>query len=69
VQITTRTAQLTYRVYRIGLGPKTANALPEWAADSAVPNRVVLVTCNYEYGDTSTNNIIVVAQLAKSSSV
>jgi LPXTG-site transpeptidase (sortase) family protein len=56
-------ATLTYQIKRIGLSPKSATALPSWAADSTVPNRLVLVTCAYEQGDTSTDNIVVVAQL------
>jgi hypothetical protein len=31
-----------------------------------VPDRLVLVTCAYEQGDTSTNNIVVVARLTTS---
>ena len=54
---------LTYQVERTGLSPKSASALPAWASDSTVPNRVVLVTCAFEQGDTSTNNIVVVATL------
>jgi hypothetical protein len=67
-QITTRTAELIYRVDRIGLGPKTASSLPVWAADSTVPNRIVLVTCAYETNGASPNNLIVVAHLAHQSS-
>jgi hypothetical protein len=54
---------LTYQIERTGLSPKTASALPAWASDSTVRNRVVLVTCAFEQGDTSTNNIVVVANL------
>jgi len=63
VTVTTAAARLTYRIVRIGLSPKTASSLPSWASDSTVPNRVVLVTCAFEQGDTSTDNIVVVAQL------
>jgi LPXTG-site transpeptidase (sortase) family protein len=59
----TSRARLTYQIKRTGLSPKSATALPSWAADSTVPNRLVLVTCAYEQGDTSTDNIVVVAQL------
>jgi len=45
------------------LSPKSASSLPTWASDSTVPDRVVLVTCAYEQGDTSTNNIVVTARL------
>jgi hypothetical protein len=30
-----------------------------------VPNRLVLVTCAFEHGDTSRDNIVVVAQLQR----
>jgi LPXTG-site transpeptidase (sortase) family protein len=63
VQVTTSAATLTYRITQTGLSPKSANSLPSWASDSTVPNRIVLVTCQFEQGDTSTNNIVVVAQL------
>jgi len=63
VTVTTAAARPTYRIVRIGLSPKTASSLPSWASDSTVPNRVVLVTCAFEQGDTSTDNIVVVAQL------
>jgi hypothetical protein len=39
--------------------------LPSWASDSTVRNRLVLVTCAFEQGDTSTENIVVVAKLKK----
>ncbi|MGZ4543633.1 MAG: sortase domain-containing protein [Mycobacteriaceae bacterium] len=63
VTVTTAAATLTYRIVRIGLSPKNASSLPSWASDSTVPNRLVLVTCAFEQGDTSTDNIVVVAQL------
>jgi LPXTG-site transpeptidase (sortase) family protein len=63
VTVTTPATTLTYRITRIGLSPKTASSLPSWASDSTVPNRLVLVTCAFEQGDTSTDNIVVVAQL------
>ena len=63
MRITTGTAVLTYRVDRTGLGSKSAPALPRWASDSTVPNRVVLVTCDRTYDDVSYNNFIVVARL------
>lgn len=52
-----------YTVVRTGLSPKSATSLPTWASDSTVPNRIVLITCAYEQGDTSTQNIVVVARL------
>ena len=64
VRVTTTARASTYTVDRIGLSPKSASSLPSWAADSTVPNRIVLVTCAYEQGDTSTNNIVVTAHLA-----
>jgi len=63
VRVTLPTGVLTYQIERTGLSPKTASALPAWASDSTVRNRVVLVTCAFEQGDTSTNNIVVVANL------
>jgi len=63
VTVTTAAATLTYRIARIGLSPKAATSLPSWASDSTVPNRLVLVTCAFEHGDTSRDNIVVVAQL------
>ena len=63
VTVTTASATLTYRITRIGLSPKAATSLPSWASDSTVPNRLVLVTCAFEQGDTSRENIVVVARL------
>jgi hypothetical protein len=63
VRVTLPTGVLTYQIEQTGLSPKTASALPAWASDSTVRNRVVLVTCAFEQGDTSTNNIVVVANL------
>jgi LPXTG-site transpeptidase (sortase) family protein len=63
VRVTLPTGVLTYQIERTGLSPKTASALPAWASDSTVRNRVVLITCAFEQGDTSTNNIVVVANL------
>lgn len=66
VTITTTSGILKYRINRIGLSPKTATSLPSWASDSTVPNRLVLVTCAFERGDTSHDNIVVIAQLRDS---
>jgi LPXTG-site transpeptidase (sortase) family protein len=66
VTVTTAASTLVYRIVRIGLSPKAATSLPSWASDSSVPNRVVLVTCAYERGDTSTDNLVVVANLQRS---
>jgi LPXTG-site transpeptidase (sortase) family protein len=63
ITVTTASGTLTYRIARIGLSPKAARSLPSWAFDSTVPNRLVLVTCAFEQGDTSRDNIVVVAQL------
>lgn len=63
VRVTTAAGTLTYRVDRIGLSPKSASTLPGWAADSTVPDRLVLVTCEYEQGDTSLNDLVVAATL------
>lgn len=57
--------QVNYVVSKVGLSPKSATSLPSWASDSTVPNRLVLVTCAFEQGDTSTENIVVVANLKK----
>jgi LPXTG-site transpeptidase (sortase) family protein len=64
-RVTTASGTTTYAIERIGLSPKSATALPAWASDSTVPNRLVLVTCAYEQGDTSTSNIVVVARLIR----
>jgi LPXTG-site transpeptidase (sortase) family protein len=63
VTVTTPAHTLSYRVQQVGLSPKSANSLPSWASRSTVPNRLVLVTCAFEQGDTSTDNLVVVAQL------
>jgi hypothetical protein len=62
-QITVRGAKLNYQVDRIGLSPKSASSLPEWASDSTVPNRIVLVTCSYERDGASPDNLVVIAHL------
>lgn len=66
VTVQTSGQPLTYVIRRTGLSPRTASSLPSWAADSAVPDRLVLVTCAFEQGDTSRSNIVVVAQLERS---
>jgi hypothetical protein len=66
VTVATAASTLVYRIVRMGLSPKSAISLPLWASDSSVPNRLVLVTCAYEQGDTSTENLVVVAQLQRS---
>jgi hypothetical protein len=65
-RVTTESRTTTYKIERIGLSPKSASSLPPWASDSTVPNRLVLITCAFEQGDTSTNNIVVVARLIPS---
>jgi len=65
VAIKAISGRLNYVVSRVGLSPKTAKSLPSWASDSTVPDRLVLVTCAFEQGDTSTENIVVVAKLKK----
>src|SRR6476620_11329715 len=50
VRVTLPTGVLTYQIERTGLSPKTASALPAWASDSTVRNRVVLITCAFEQG-------------------
>ncbi len=63
VTVTTAEQVLAYRVERLGLSSRRADALPAWAADSTVGDRLVLVTCAYEQGDVSTDNLVVVAAL------
>lgn len=63
ITIRTPSGVLTYRVTRVGSSSKSYNSLPAWANDSTVPNRVVVVTCEYESGGQSANNIVVVAKL------
>jgi LPXTG-site transpeptidase (sortase) family protein len=65
VTVDTISGQLSYVVSKVGFSAKTAKSLPSWASDSTVPNRLVLVTCAFEQGDTSTENIVVVAKLTK----
>ena len=62
-RVTTAAGSSVYTIERIGLSTKSASSLPSWAADSTAPNRIVLVTCAFEQGDTSTSNIVVVARL------
>jgi LPXTG-site transpeptidase (sortase) family protein len=64
VVVTTPSGVLSYRITRIGLSPRSADSLPNWAALSTTPNRLVLVTCQFEQGDLSVNNIVVAASLA-----
>ncbi len=63
VHVTTAVRTSTYTIDRTGLSPKSAGSLPSWASDSTVRDRIVLVTCAYEQGDTSMSNIVVVARL------
>jgi len=63
VRVTVSGGVRVYTIVQTGLSPKSATSLPPWAADSTIPNRIVLVTCAFEQGDTSTDNIIVVARL------
>jgi hypothetical protein len=62
IVVTTSTAQIVYAVTRVAAVPKTAATLPLWVGDGSVPNRLVLVTCEYEDGDQSLNDIVVVAR-------
>jgi sortase (surface protein transpeptidase) len=63
VRVVTSALASTYTIERIGLSPKSASSLPSWASDSTLPNRIVLVTCAYEQGDMSSDNIVVAAHL------
>ena len=52
---------LTYRVCARGLSPKAGNlVVPACHQPNA---ELVLVTCQYEHGDTSTDNLVIVANL------
>lgn len=64
--VATATGRFGYRIVRIGLSSRSATSLPAWASDSTVPDRVVLVTCAFEQGDLSTQNIVVVARRSSS---
>jgi sortase (surface protein transpeptidase) len=63
IVVTTPAGVLNYQINRIGLSPRSANSLPAWASDSTITDRIVLITCQYEQGDISTNNIVVAATL------
>jgi hypothetical protein len=63
IVVTTPAGVLNYQINRIGLSPRSARSLPAWASDSTITNRIVLVTCQYEQGDISINNIVVAATL------
>jgi hypothetical protein len=63
IVVTTATARLDYTVMRVAAVPKDAGTLPAWVGYGSVPNRLVLVTCEYEDGEQSLNNIVVVARL------
>lgn len=63
VRVTVSGGVRVYTIVQTGLSPKSARSLPSWAADSTIPNRIVLITCAFEQGDTSTDNIVVVARL------
>jgi hypothetical protein len=62
VTVTTATGVLTYQVCAVGSSPKSGNLqVPD--CGTQVAGNLVLVTCEYESGDTSLNNIVVVASL------
>lgn len=62
ITIQTTPHLLTYRVCASGLSPKAGNLVVPACNQSSAD--LVLVTCQYEHGDTSTNNLVVVANLA-----
>lgn len=68
VIVTTPAGVLTYKVTHIGTSLKSTNALPVWASNSTVSNRLVLVTCAYESGDISLTNLVVAATLVAAAS-
>lgn len=61
ITVQTTTHVLTYRVCAIGLSSKTGNLVVP-ACDQPRAD-LVLVTCQYENGDTSNNNLVVAATL------
>ncbi len=65
VVVTTLSGVLTYIVDRVELTPKSG-LLPDWANDSTVRSRIVLVTCNFEGPDVSLQNIVIVGHLVAS---
>lgn len=65
ITVTTSASLLSYRVCGSGLSPKAGNlVIPGCDRGSG---DLVLVTCAYEQGDTSTKNLVVVATLVGSS--
>ena len=61
ITVTTSSRQLSYQVCAIGVSPKSGNLIVPRCAGTA-PD-LVLVTCEYEQGDTSASNIVVAAKL------
>ena len=61
VTVRTASSALTYRVCARGLSSKGGNLVVPVCPDAAAA--LVLVTCQFENGDTSTNNLVVVASL------
>lgn len=69
VQVATLEGRLVYEVTTVGSAPKRDNGpLPSWASDGTVPDRLVLVTCEYVDGR-SDLNIIIVAKLVAATRV
>lgn len=61
VTLTTPKGVLTYRVNQPVQYPKEGNA--SLSSKQSVPNELMLVTCAYEQGDESLNNLVVTATL------
>ncbi len=61
ITVTTSAGELSYQVCAIGVSPKSGNLIVPRCTKTA-PD-LVLVTCEYEQGDTSTSNIVVAAAL------
>jgi len=61
--VTTSTGVLTYQVCAVGSSPKKSGSLQEPTCGTHVSKDLVLVTCEYGSGDTSEDNIVVVASL------
>ena len=61
ITVTTPSDVLRYRICATGVSPKSSNLDVPHCANAPVD--LVLVTCEYEIGDTSTNNFVVSATL------
>ncbi|MCW2539796.1 MAG: hypothetical protein JWN95_1521 [Frankiales bacterium] len=62
VVVRTSSSQLTYQICATGLSPKSGNLVVPACKNHAHVD-LVLVTCQFEQGDTSTNNLVLAATL------